>query len=54
MLAFPTLPFSLRDSCAKLFCIPKDDDGGEQVEPCDPEMLAFRVAVSDFALSTNP
>ena len=46
--------FALRDSDAKLFCIPEDDDGGEQVEPCDPEVLAFRVAVSDFALPTNP
>ena len=46
--------FALRDSYAKLFCIPEDDDGGEQVEPSDPEVLAFRVAVSDFALPTNP
>lgn len=47
-------PFPLRDSCAKLFCIPEDDDGSEQVEPCYPEVLAFHVAVSDFALPPNP
>ena len=47
-------PFPLRDSDTKLFCIPEDDDGGEQVEPSDPEVLAFRVAIADFALSTDP
>ena len=46
--------FALRDSYAKLFCIPEDDDCGEQVEPSDPEVLAFRVAIADFALSTDP
>ena len=46
--------FPLRDSASKLFCIPIDYDGGEQVESCDPKVLAFCGAVSDFALATNP
>ncbi len=47
-------PFSLRNSDTQLFCIPEDDDGGKQIEPSDPEVLAFRVAIADFALSTDP
>jgi len=46
--------FPLRDSASKLFCIPIDYDGGEQVESCDPKVLAFCGAVSDFALATDP
>ena len=44
----------LRDGDTKPFCIPKDNDGGEQVQPCNAEVLAFRVAVSDFTLPPNP
>ena len=46
-------PFALRDSDAKLFCIPINDDGGEQVETGDAEVLAFGCTVADFALPTN-
>ena len=46
--------FPLRDSDTKLFCIPEDDDGGEQVQTCDAEVLAFGGAVADFALPTDP
>lgn len=37
--------FPLRDSDRKLFCIPIDYDGSEQVQTCDAEVLAFRGAV---------
>ncbi len=46
--------FPLRDSDTKLFCIPIDYDGGEQVQPCDPEVLALCGAVADFPLATYP
>ena len=46
--------FPLRDSDTKLLCIPEDDDGGEQVQTCNAEVLAFRGAVADFALATDP
>tara|TARA_R110002049_G_scaffold252695_1_gene427923 strand:- start:2961 stop:3164 length:204 start_codon:yes stop_codon:yes gene_type:complete len=46
--------FPLRDSDTKLLCIPEDDDGGEQVQTCNAEVLAFRGTVADFALASDP
>ena len=45
---------TLSNGFAELVRVPEYDDGGEQVEPCDPEVLALGVAVSDFALPTDP
>ena len=42
------------DREAKLLGVPIDDDGGEQVQPCDAEMLALSCTVADFALATDP
>ncbi len=38
---------------AELFCVPVDDDGGEEVETRHAVMLTFRGAVADFALSPD-
>ncbi len=46
--------FPVRDCDANVFGVPAGDDGGEQVEPGDPEVLPFGCAISDFFLSTDP
>ena len=33
--------------------VPVDYDGGEQVQPCHPEMLAFTCPVADFTLAPD-
>lgn len=33
--------------------VPVDDDSGEQVEPCHPEVLSFVGSVADFALAAD-
>lgn len=50
---FQSSLFPLRDRDAELFCIPVNDDGRQQVQPCDPEVLAFCGTVPDFTLSTD-
>ena len=42
------------DRKTELLGVPIDDDGGEQVQPCDAEMLALSCTVADFALATDP
>jgi len=42
------------DRKTELLGVPIDDDGGEQVQPCDAEMLALSCTVADFALPTDP
>jgi hypothetical protein len=45
------LPFCYSD--AELFGIPVNDDGRQQIEASNAEMLPFRGPASDFALSSN-
>ena len=42
-----------RYSFTKVLGIPIDDDGGEQVQPCHPEMLPLGCPVANFALATS-
>ncbi len=37
------------DDFAQLHGVPEDDDGGEEVHPGDPVMLALGGTVADFA-----
>ena len=52
--AIQTGPFPLGHRNAELFCVPIDDDGRQQIQPGDAEVLAFACAVSDLALTSNP
>ena len=45
---------ALCDSCPELFAVPIDDDGSQQIQTSDAEMLAFRGAIADFALPPDP
>lgn len=45
--------FPLRHSDAKLFGVPVDDNGGQQVQSGDAEMLTLSRAISDLALPPN-
>lgn len=38
---------------AEMLGVPIDNDRGEQVEACHPEVLAFGGSVADFALATD-
>ncbi len=46
--------FPLRNRDAKLPGIPVDDDGGQQIEACDPKVLTFCGSISDFSLPPDP
>lgn len=37
-----------------MFCVPVNDDGGQQVQPSHPVVLALSGAVPDFTLTANP
>jgi hypothetical protein len=41
------------DGMAEVQGVSVDDDGGEQVKPRDPVILALRGAIADFALSAE-
>jgi len=51
--AVPPGSLSPRHSNAELLCVPANDDGREQVQPCDAEMLAFSGTDSDFTLTAE-
>ena len=44
----------LSDSHPKLLGVPIDDDGGQQVQTRDAEVLTFSGAIADFALPPDP
>ena len=48
-----SLAFSPVDGLAEVFGVPVDDDGGEQIEACHAEVLAFGGAVADFTLAAD-
>ena len=50
----PILPAATNNGVAELFGIPVDDDGGQQIEARDEEVLPFRGAVADFSLTPDP
>ena len=37
-----------------LICVPVNNDGGGEVEPCHAVMLALRSTVADFTLASDP
>ena len=41
------------DGLPEMLGVPVDDDGGEQIEACHAEVLAFGCAVADFTLATD-
>lgn len=41
------------DSLTKVERVPVDDNGREQIEPCDPIMLAFAGPIPDLALTAD-
>lgn len=45
--------FSAGDGLAELLGVPIDYDGGEQIETCHAEVLAFGGAVADFTLAAD-
>ena len=51
--AVQSFAFSVVDRLAEMLGVPVDDDGGEQIEACHCEVLAFSGAVADFTLATD-
>ncbi len=51
--AVQSFAFSVVDRLAEMLGVPVDDDGGEQIEACHSEVLAFGGAVADFTLATD-
>ena len=45
-----TTPFN---GGSELLCVPVDNDGCEQVQPGDAEVLTFDGSITDFALTPN-
>jgi hypothetical protein len=41
------------DGLPEMLGVPVDDDGGEQVEACHAEVLAFGCSVADFTLAAD-
>lgn len=41
------------DGLPEMLGVPEDDDGGEQIEACNAEVLPFGCAVADFALAAD-
>lgn len=51
--AFETGALACGDCISEVFCVPTDDDRGEQVKACDAEVLALSGAVADFTLTPD-
>jgi hypothetical protein len=47
-------PLSLCHSVSERFGIPVNDDGGQQIEASDAEVLSLRGSVADFSLTPDP
>ena len=52
--AIQSCPLSPCHSVSELFGIPINDDGGQQIEASDAEVLSFRGTVADFSLTPDP
>ena len=48
-----SIMLSLRDGASEMPRVPVNDDGGEQVQTCDAEVLTFGGPVADFALASD-
>ena len=51
--AFETVALARGDRISELFRVPVNDDGSQQVQACDAEVLTLSGAVSDFTLTAD-